>query len=115
MPVARSRKAERERMGGPGNDRELPVGMGKRLVEVEKVVERCNPVVLPADQKNWREHLLGIDEREIGRHIEVGAGRDRVAERHFRIGQCVRDCGIAGARLSRVMMLLIMSRPRGRR
>ena len=71
--------------GARQND-ELPVLIRELLIEVEQIFLRGDAVKFPAHDHHGRVHLLRIDKRQVGRHVQVGSGRHAVAEWQFRVG-----------------------------
>ena len=59
--------------------------------EARQILERGDPVVLPAHDQRRHVDLRGIDERQVGRHVDVGSGRNRSVEREHGIGERVDD------------------------
>ena len=69
---------------GVRQDDELAVAVRQLRVEVEQVLVGRVAVPDAAQHQHRRQHLLRIDDRQVGRHVEIGAGRDGVAELHLR-------------------------------
>ena len=84
---------------GLRQDDELAVAVRKLGVELQQV--RVGRVAVPdaAQHQHRRQHLLRIDDRQVRRHVEIGAGRDRVAELHLR-----RDDRLRHRRIERAGM-----------
>jgi hypothetical protein len=76
LPIARAVRRLRQ-------DDELTVAVRKLLVEVEQVLVGRVAVPRAAEHQHRRQHLLRIDDRQVRRHVEIGAGRDGVAELHL--------------------------------
>ena len=79
MPVVAEARAVR----GVRQNLELAVAVRELAIEIEQVVVGRIAVPLAADHQHRAEHLGRIDRRQVRRHVEIGAGRDRIAERHF--------------------------------
>ncbi len=83
----------------PGRMDELPVAVGQQIEELLKVGDGGVPVILTAHQEHRRKHLLRMHQRHVGRHVEIGAGGDLVAELHLCIRKRLDRGNIAGAGL----------------
>ena len=72
-----------DRVRGVRQDHELAVAVGKLRVEIEQVLIGRIAVVLGAQHQHRRLHALRIDQRQVHRHVEIGAGRHLIAELQF--------------------------------
>ncbi len=97
MPEQLAVGRDRQRMSGAGKKHELPVAVGQQIIEILKVGDGSIPVILTADQQHRRQHLLRMHHRHVGRHVEIGAGGDLVAELHLRIRERLDRRNVAGA------------------
>src|SRR3979490_2050471 len=90
---------ERDRVRRTRKDDELPVAVWQQIIELLKVGDGGDAVIFAAHQQHRRKHLFRAYHRQIGGHVEIGAGRNLVAELHFHIRQHFDGGGIAGAGL----------------
>src|SRR5262245_5728738 len=79
MPIVAVARAVR----GVRQDHELAVAVRQLLIELQQVLVGRVAVVDAADHQHRRLHLLGIDLRQVHRHVEIGAGRHLIAEFHL--------------------------------
>src|SRR5258705_318083 len=99
VPQLTPAQAERDRVRGAGQDDELSIRVRQAAEEVEEVVLRRDAVVLAPDHEDRSLDPSRVDHREIRRHVEVGPGRDRVAEWKLGVGQSLGHGRIRRARL----------------
>ena len=76
-------------MRGVRQDDELAIAIWQLLEEIEKILGGRVVVMDAADHEHRREYLLGIDQRQIGRHIEISAAGNLLAELELG-GDCIR-------------------------
>src|SRR5215470_15753838 len=69
---------------GVRQDHELAIPVRKLLEEVDKVLGGRVAVMDAAHHEHRREYLLGIDQRQIGGHIEISAAGNLLAELELR-------------------------------
>jgi len=62
-------------MRDAGHDGELLVGVGQPLEELQEVGQARDAVVLAAHDEGRHRDFLGIADRQIGAHVDIGAGR----------------------------------------
>ena len=92
--------AEDDGVRRTGRMSELPVGVGQLPEEVEEIVEGRDAVVLAAQRSAPATATLsGSTTRQVGGHVEVGAGRDGVAELELGLGQRLGHARIGRAGL----------------
>ena len=102
MPEQLTVDGERDRMGGARQDDELAVAVRQLVVEFLEVGDGGDAVIFAAHQQHRRQHLLGIDHRQVRGHVEIGAGRDLIAELQFDVGHASIAAGSDVPALSRV-------------
>ena len=66
---------------------------------IEQVIEAGNAVMLAPQEQHRRNHLGRIDHRQVGGHVEICTGRDRLAELQLGIGERFGDAWIGRAGL----------------
>ncbi len=66
---------------------ELPIAIGELVVEIQKVLVGGDAVVVAAQHQHRALDLQGIDQRQLGGHVEIGAGRHLVTEFQLDIGE----------------------------
>lgn len=66
--------------------------------EVLQIRHRGDAVVLAPDDQHRGLHLFRLHHRQVGGHVEIGAGRDVLAEGQFGIRQRLRHRHVGGAR-----------------
>jgi len=89
---------------------------GKLPEKIEQVVIRGVAVPFPARHQHRRQHLFRIDERQIDGHVDIGTGRNGVAELHLGRDQRfdhrrIVNAGMAVAREDRADHCLIPIAP----
>src|SRR5258708_6410681 len=99
VPQLTPAQAERDRVRGAGQDDELSIRVRQAAEELEEVVLRRDAVVLAPDHEDRSLDPPRVDHREIRRHVEVGPGRNRVAEWKLGVGQSFGHGRIRRARL----------------
>src|SRR5215510_59160 len=63
-----------------GHHDELLVGIRQLLEEFRQIAEARDPVVFAAHDQRRHRDLLGIADRQVGAHVDIGAVRDRIVE-----------------------------------
>ena len=86
-------------MGDAGQDDELAVTVRQLVIEFLKIGDGSNAVILAAHQQHRGQHLLRMHDWQIGGHVEIGAGRNLVAELHLGVCQRLHGGRIGGAGL----------------
>src|SRR6516164_7560235 len=76
---------------------ELLVGVGQPLEELYEVGKARDAVVFTAHDEGRYRDLLGIADRQIGAHIDIGSGRHRVVELEDGVGERLDDDVVGGA------------------
>lgn len=76
---------------------ELLVRIGQLCEEPHDVVERGDAVELAAQDQHRHGQLLGVDQRQVGAHVDVGAGRHAGVERERGVGERLDDGLVRGA------------------
>ncbi len=84
-------------MRDAGHDSELLVRVGQPLEELHEVGKARDTVVLAAHDEGRRRDLRGIADRQIGAHIDIGAGRHGVVELEDGVGERLDDDVVGGA------------------
>ncbi len=78
-----------------GHDRELLVGIGQLVEELQQVRHAGDAVVLAAHDERRNGDLLRIAHRQIGAHVHVSPGRHRIVEAENGVGEGL-DRGVVG-------------------
>src|SRR5207244_8522730 len=65
---------EHQGVRGSRQDYELAVSVRQLSIEVEEIVDGCDAVVLAPKDQHGVQDLLRIDDRQVGGHVEIGAG-----------------------------------------
>src|SRR5205807_5236904 len=63
----------------------------QQLEEFQKIRKAGDAVVFAAHDQGRRANFRGIANRQIGAHIDIGAGRHRVVECQDRVGKGFND------------------------
>ena len=84
-------------MRDAGHHGELLVGVGQPLEELQEVGKARDAVVLAAHDEGRRRDFLGIADRQIGAHVDIGAGWHGVVELEDGVGERLDDDIIGGA------------------
>src|SRR5262249_29925666 len=77
---------------------ELAVSVGKLREEIRKIAHCSDAIVLAANEQHGRGYFLGIDYRQVRRHVEVGSRGNLIAKLQFLIREEFGDSRIRGAR-----------------
>jgi len=97
MPEQLPVGGQHDRVRHAGQNDQLVIAVGQLAEEILQVGNGGISVILTADHESRHHNLLRIDLRHLGRHVEVGTGRNLIAERHLRIRQGLDRREFAGA------------------
>jgi hypothetical protein len=114
VPELLASQAETDRVGSTGKDHKLAVLYRKLAEEVEQIL-LSGDAVFPAHDEHRRFHLQRVDDGQPRGYIEIGPGGNGIADFNSASTMASATAGSDVPGLSRVKMLRIISRSRGRR